>query len=481
MADGQHADGAGWERFPGSGALRAWAGELRDAHLGVPCGAEHWDMLGRAAMLIGPEPACTAALRQVAGEARMILVRIAPDKALDLVPQTLFTVGDTEDVTGPSPTEAWRQLSPVIVHLERGPWMREKPEGADDGTAPAMRHFRSCLARWIGEFDCARPVVIVTSADEVPDMAESLRQVGLFDRFLQVAPTTLAAQGQDFIERIGAAQCGESITQSPAKVGNLVRSTYGEERRLKLVVLRTRRFIARNERRLEFLDLVNLAHCGFVEADALPAPADRFRRQTAYHEAGHAVVAVIESGGENIPECASIAPTVQHNGVVVQSYTYGLESGDFETYADMRERVRISLAGRAAEELVFGAEYASNGCTEDLKNATDLAGTAFAIWGFAPSMEREGRASSNLAIVDGDTISASEHAHVERLVREFLRVEYRVVKDMLGAHRSLLDAIAEGLMRDAVLDQPAIAKMVREHVPGLATSCTEPERSFASI
>lgn len=118
---------------------------------------------------------------------------------------------------------------------------------------------------------------------------------------------------------------------------------------------------------------------------------------------------------------------------------------------------------------------------QDLKSATDLAGTAFAIWGFAPSMESEGRAASNLAIVDGDTISASEHAHVERLVRQFLRVEYRVVKDMLAAHRPLLDAIAEGLMRDAVLDQAAIAGLVREHMPALATSCTEPERSFASV
>src|SRR6185312_5511832 len=215
----------------------------------------------------------------------------------------------------------------------------------------------------------------------------------------------------DFIERVGAAHCDESITGQSAKVGKLVRCMYEDERRLKLAALRTRRFVARSGRPLEFLDLVNLAHCGFAEADALPAPAERFSRQTAYHEAGHAVVAVIDSRGENIPEFASIRPTAQYNGVVVQSYAYGLDGGDFETYTDLRERVRISLAGRAAEELVFGPERISNGCMEDLKTATDRAGTAFALWGFAPSMEREGQSSSNLAIVDCDTISASETAH----------------------------------------------------------------------
>jgi hypothetical protein len=466
MADVQHTDGAGWERFPGSDALRAWARELRGAHEAGAGAAEAWELVGHAAMVIGRAAACQAVLRQVAAEAGMGYVSVSAADVPDLVPQTESCADGSVNVTGEWPMEAWRKLAPVIVHLERGPWMREKPEGADEPTIAAMKDFRSFLARWIGEFDCAEPVIVVTSADEIPDMAESLREAGLFDRFLRLAPVTLTADGAEFIERVGAALCGASITESPAKVGKLVRSTYEDERRLKLAALRTRRFIARSGRPLEFLDLVHLSHCGFAEADALPAPADHFRRQTAYHEAGHAVVAVIGSGGENIPEYASVAPTAQYNGVMVQSYAYGLESGDFETYADFRERVRISLAGRAAEELVFGAERVSNGCTEDLRSATDRAGTAFALWGFAPAMEREGQTASNLAVVDSDAPSASETAHVERLVREFLAAEYAAVTAMLTEHRALLDAIAERLLREPIVDQEAIMELVRQQVPG---------------
>jgi cell division protease FtsH len=482
MAEAHGVGETFWDRVPGNTPLREWAIELRAACAAGASGAngdDPWELTGRAAMLIGRETDCSAILRQVAAEAGMGLVNVAADEVLDLIPQTQFRVG-AGDVTDPSPTEAWRQLSPVIVHLARGPWMREKAEGADDGALAASRLFRSCLARWIGEFDRAQPVLIVTSADEIPDMAESLREAGLFDRFLRPAPATLAAQGHDFIERVGPADCGASITDSPSKVGKLVRSIYEDERRAKLAVLRVRRLVAREKRKIEFIDLVRLSHNGFAEADALPAPAERFRRQTAYHEAGHTVAAVIESHGQDIPEYASITPTAEHNGVVVQSYAYGLDGGDCVTYGDMRERVRISLAGRAAEELVFGAECVSNGCTEDLKTATDLAGTAFAHWGFAPSMESEGRASSNLAIVDGDTISASQHAHVEVLVREFLAAEYGVVKEMLATNWSLLDAIAGRLMRDTVADQGVIVEMVREHVPALDAAGIQSETAFVA-
>ena len=463
------SDAPDWNRFPGSGPLQAWARELRQACSSTDAAADPWELAGHAAIVVSNDvTSCNAVLRRMAADAGMRFISIAADDVVGLVPVTQFDV-DGPDECDPEPPVEWRRSAPLLVHLERGRWMQAKSENEDEGVVALMLRFQKRLASWIGEFDPEHPVVIVTSADDVPAMVESLRQVGLFDRFLRLPSQTMEAQGHDFIERIGRAHCAESVTRTPGKVGKLVREMYEEERRVGLAVLRLRRLIVREERKLEFIDLVNVSERGFAEAEMPPTEAEGVRRQFAYHEAGHAVVAVIDSGGHNVPEYSSIVPSAHFNGVVVQSYSYMLEAGDLFTYADLRHKVRISLAGRAAEELVYGAERVSSGASEDLKTATERSGIAFALWGFAPSMEKDGQAGSNLAVVDsdGETLSEASRAHVEGLVREFLAAEYRAVKAMLTAHRPLLDAVADRLMVDPIVDQETLAELVRAHVPAL--------------
>jgi ATP-dependent Zn protease len=76
-------------------------------------------------------------------------------------------------------------------------------------------------------------------------------------------------------------------------------------------------------------------------------------------------------------------------------------------------------------------------------------------------MDDEELSGSNLAIVDAATITPSEFAHVERLVRQFLAGEYEKAKEVLEAHKSLLDTVAEQLVRHEVLDRDAIAALMR--------------------
>ena len=82
-------------------------------------------------------------------------------------------------------------------------------------------------------------------------------------------------------------------------------------------------------------------------------------------------------------------------------------------------------------------------------------------------MDREGGAALNLAVVDvdDDGFTVSEAAHVEGMVRTFLATEYGAVRDVLQAHRTLLDAMTDALLRDGLLDQGAMAELVRQHAP----------------
>ena len=162
-------------------------------------------------------------------------------------------------------------------------------------------------------------------------------------------------------------------------------------------------------------------------------------------------------------------PSAHFEGVVVDSYEYRLKHRKGRTYAEMRHDVRVSLAGRAAEELVFGPERVSNGAASDPINARYSSAFAFAYDGFAPSMEKEKRPGSNLlvTVLDGDETTPSEWAHIEELQREFLAVEYSAVIEMVAAHRPLLDAIANRMMQEKILSQDMLKEMVRVEIPGL--------------
>ncbi|HEY5220261.1 MAG TPA: hypothetical protein VIJ16_10660 [Gemmatimonadaceae bacterium] len=413
--------------------------------------AQECELAGHAIIVVGPDrSACVAALKRAALESELDFLELSDDGKLELPPMA-----------------AIRRAGPLMIYLQADPYLLDADEVEDTTQRDAMRSAQARVADWMPSFDPAHPIVVATCAANLTDIGQPLRDVGLFNRFFRIPAPTFEAYGREFIQQVGQERCGTSILNSVAKVGMLYCVEYDTERRKALAALCLRRLAARERRLLEFSDLVTLSLHGFAEEDARPADASEVRRQTAYHEAGHATVAILDSNGQNIPEHSSIVPSASHDGVVVGSLEYIFNHSSHETYADMRHDVRVSLAGRAAEELVFGAERVSNGASSDLRNAVLHAGAGFAFWGFSPDMENPGGASSNLMVIgiDGDDFSPSEQAHLEALVRRFLAKEYEAVKALLAGHRPLLDDIANRLLHDAVVDQATLTEIARRHVP----------------
>jgi cell division protease FtsH len=440
------SDVPAWSSFTGSARLQEWSAELAKA-----CGISVedygiWDLVGHAALIVCThEPTCAAIAERVALDAGMRFLLIDATADLEVVPSTVL-----------------EPLAPALVYLRPGSWMHETEEKEDPDVTSAKREVRERLIDWMQSFDPAHPVVIVTSAEEICTLHKSLRHVGRIDRFFAIPAPTLEQQGDAFIDRIGRNLCGDSMLKSVKKVGMLVTQRYEEDRRKELAVLRIHRLIAREKRDVEFLDILNLSQHGFAEVDTAIDQVESNRRTIAYHEAGHAVVAILDSNGANIPEYATIVSSSDFKGVVVRSLGYEIAHSEIETYAEMRHTVRVALAGRGAEEVVFGAEQVTSGSRGDLRVATLSAGNGFAHLGYAPSIEKPGQSRSNLMLIgiDGADFSPSEQMHVEGLIRSFLATEYDLVIEMLAKHRPLLDAIAERLLRDLILDQDALKALL---------------------
>jgi cell division protease FtsH len=181
-------------------------------------------------------------------------------------------------------------------------------------------------------------------------------------------------------------------------------------------------------------------------------PADRAR--TAYHEAGHALLALLIPGADPVHR-VSIVPRGMAMGA-----TYQLPVDDRTSYAEdyLQARITCALGGRAAEKLVYGVS--TTGAENDLQQVTEIARRMVLRWGMS---EKLGPISFVAPQDDGlppafqhqpysETTSEMIDAEVRRIVEE----SHREADRLLSQHRAELDALAAALLKAEALDAQEI-------------------------
>ncbi len=434
----------GWDRFMGAAPLKTWAEDITKS-INSEVSKDDWAVTGRAIVLINEDDSYSCeALKRVAADSGMKFVKIPVDEVMNMPDSSAF-----------------RSLAPVLVYLapgDRGSWMSgEKNEDADE--AERVEQFQYRLIDSLRDFNPKRPVIFAVSVYQLEEVSTKLRRVGLFERFIAIPRRSLEILAQDFLSEYGYEHCDDSLKNEMGKVGQLLKSDFNGSEQRDLAMLALRRIQSKQNRKIGFIDLVHISTHSLIEEAQPQSMDENDRKRVAYHEAGHAVIAILESNGEAIPDYTSIVPGASFDGIMVGSYKYRFSIGDSLTsYEDFRRGIRVSLGGRVAEEVAYGSEKVGSGASSDLEYATKRTFRAFSRWGFAPSMQAGGSAESNLAVVS-DKLYASEYIVVAGLVREFLAEEYRVVRKTLTENRELLDQVAERLLWDPIVDQDELSEL----------------------
>ena len=155
---------------------------------------------------------------------------------------------------------------------------------------------------------------------------------------------------------------------------------------------------------------------------------------TAVHEAGHALVG-LRTGAE--VRKVSVAPRPRSNGVTV--FTGGQEG---VTRDRLEALLTVAMAGRAAEELVFGAGGVTAGAESDLERATAIATAMVTRFGFSHLVG---------PVHLGDGVSESTRAVVDAEVRVLLQTALARARATLAVERRALTRVAEHLMETPTL------------------------------
>jgi cell division protease FtsH len=186
--------------------------------------------------------------------------------------------------------------------------------------------------------------------------------------------------------------------------------------------------------------------------------SDAERTLTAYHEAGHAVVALRSPGLDPVHKI-TIVPRGRALGV-----TASLPEEDRHSYS--RDYLISSLAmlygGRAAEEMIFGAEKITTGAGNDIERATAMARRMVTQFGMSDRIgpiaigDSEHEVFLGREIGQRRLISESVAQQVDDEVKRLLDEAYHAAMGKLEQNRELLDKIAEALLERETLDREEI-------------------------
>ena len=316
--------------------------------------------------------------------------------------------------------------------------------------------------------------VIIIAATNRPDVLDpALLRPGRFDR--QVVVPLPDVRGREQIVRVHMRAVPLADDVKPEVIARATPGFSGAD--LANLVNEAALFAARSNKRL-------VDQSDFEKArDKILMGAERRsmvmseneKKNTAYHEAGHAIV------GLNVPEHDPVYKvTIIPRGRAL-GLTQFLPEDDRLSYSKQRLNSMICslFGGRLAEELIFGADSVTTGASNDIERATDMARKMVTKWGLSEKLgplsysQDEDEVFLGRSVTQHKNVSESTATTIDSEIRSVIDVNYQRAKEILESHLDKLHAMAAALIKYETLDSDQIHRIMQGKEPGAPGSWTD--------
>jgi cell division protease FtsH len=349
-----------------------------------------------------------------------------------------------------------KEAAPAIVFIDELDAIGRARSGVGIGAGSEERE--QTLNQILTEMDGFTPAtdLIVIAATNRPDVLDkALLRPGRFDRRIAVSAPDKA--GRTLILEVHTRKMplapdvdlGDLASRTPGMAGADLANLVNE------AALAAAR---RSDDTVRFEDFTSALDKILLGAERKVMLTEDDRRKTAYHEAGHALAGMLIPGADPVRK-VSIIPRGASLGVTLSS-----PDTDRFTYSDseLDAAIRVLLAGRAAEEIVFGE--LTSGAESDLEQLTNIARYMVGRWGMSESV-------GMMTVIDRDlqaNASAQVLALLDEEVRRIAEAAYVDITALIREERDRLDALVEALLVHETLDANdayAAAGLVRPLAP----------------
>ena len=187
--------------------------------------------------------------------------------------------------------------------------------------------------------------------------------------------------------------------------------------------------------------------------------SDEEKKNTAYHEAGHALVAAMTPGADPVHK-VTIIPRGMALGLTMQ-----LPTDDKHSYTKehLEGMLAVLMGGRTAEEIFLG--HITTGAGNDIERATDIARNMVCEWGMSDLGplafgKKEEAIFLGREIAQHRDFSEATAVDIDKEVKRIVNIAYESAKGIQNTHRDILERIAQGLLEREVLDANEVRLLI---------------------
>ncbi len=308
--------------------------------------------------------------------------------------------------------------------------------------------------------------VIVIAATNRPDVLDpALLRPGRFDR--QVVVPLPDIRGREQILKV---HLRKVPIDDDVKASIIARGTPGfSGADLANLINEAALFAARSNKRLVDMEDMEKAKDKIMmgaERKSMVMSEDE-KRNTAYHEAGHAIVGLMVPSHDPVYK-VTIIPRGRALGV-----TMFLPEEDRYSYS--KERLESSICslfgGRIAEELIFGAEKVTTGASNDIQRTTELARNMVTKWGLSERLgpmtysEEEGEVFLGHSVAQHKNVSDETTHVIDEEIRAIVDKNYTRAREILTENLDKLHAMTDALMKFETIDSDQIKDIMEGKDP----------------
>jgi cell division protease FtsH len=307
-------------------------------------------------------------------------------------------------------------------------------------------------------FDSNRGVIIMAATNRPETLDAALLRPGRFDRTVVVDRPDIGGREAILRVHIRHVKLGDNVDLR--HVAALTPGSVGAD--LANLVNEAALLAARNNKdavtMAEFNEAVERGAVGLERKSRIMNAEEKQR--TAYHEAGHAIVACALPNTHPVHKVSIIPRGIGALGYVLQRPD---EDRYIHTKSELESRIKVSLGGTLAEELVY--HDIGSGATNDLENANGIARNMVTRFG----MSRLGRVSypeqRTSAFLPGSADGESQHSEetareIDLEVRKIVADATDEVRGILVDRRATLEAVARTLMEREVIDGSELKELI---------------------
>lgn len=384
----------------------------------------------KGALLVGPPgTGKTLLARAVAGEAGVPFFSISGSDFVEM----FVGVGASRvrDMF-----EQAKKNAPCIIFIDEIDAVgRHRGAGLGGGNDEREQTLNQLLVEMDG-FEASENIILIAATNRPDVLDPALLRPGRFDRQVVVPNPDVSGR-----ERILRVHMKDVPLAADVNVRTIARGTPGfSGADLANLVNEAALTAARKDRRMvthrDFEDAKDKVLMGSERRSM--AMNEEEKRLTAYHEAGHAIVAMNVKMADPVHK-ATIVPRGRALGMVMQ-----LPEGDRYSmkYQQMVDRIAIMAGGRVAEELIFGPENITSGASSDIEQATKLARAMVTRWGFSDKLGTVAYGENQEEVFLGHSVARSQNISEEtaRTIDEEVR---RLVTSGWDEARTILTTKAE--------------------------------------